>query len=164
MTSYSWSPFLLFLAFSLFLARPAWAGRDIRTDRSKEAPAAPRMGSLALLRNRVSPEWPGCSRKSIASLAGSRYWRFSPAPAETEVRLIRFPPRVQGRGGITVTGSRGISPHSSSSKGHDAPEQPTVQFAIRLCRYSMASSRGGVKRFAAIARLSLLPRPFGSPL
>ena len=56
-----------------------------------------------------------------------------------------------------MTGSRGISPHSSGSEGHDAPEQPTVQFAIRLCGYSMASSRGGGQAPAAIALLSLPP-------
>ena len=87
-----------------------------------------------------------CLRMPVVTLAGPRYWRFSPAPTSAEVRLIRLPPRVQGRGGITVTGSRGIPPHSSGSEGHDAPEQPAVQFAIRLCGYSMASSRGGQGR------------------
>ena len=56
-----------------------------------------------------------------------------------------------------MTGSRGFPPHSSGSEGHDAPEQPAVQFAIRLCGYSMASSQGGVKPSAAIALLSLPP-------
>ena len=65
-----------------------------------ENASSPEMGSLAFLRNHVRfarrrgfaalPLRLNCSRVMVGTLAGPRCWRFTPAPTETEVRLVRF--------------------------------------------------------------------------
>ena len=54
-------------------------------------------------------------------------------------------PALKKRCGITVTDSRGFSPHSSNLERLTAfPKNPTAQFNIRLCASSIASEQGGV--------------------
>ena len=86
-----------------------------------------------------------CSRVVVVTLADPRCWRFSPTPTATEVRLIRSPsPHSKEGHGITVTDSRGFSPHSSNLKRLTAfPKNPTAQFNIRLCASSIAHEQGG---------------------
>ena len=131
--------------------------------------SGPEMGSLAFLRNRVRFARLrsfaalllrlNCSRVVVVTLAGPRCWRFSPTPTAREVRLIRSPsPCSKERRGITVTDSRGLSPHSSNlERLVTLPRTRRLSSIFGCVGYSMASSQGGVKPSAAIARLSLLP-------
>ena len=119
--------------------------------------SGPEMGSLALLRNRVRfaawrlagfaalPLRLNCSRVVVVTLAGPRCWRFSPTPTAREVRLIRSPsPCSKERRGITVTDSRGFSPHSSNSERHVALPRTQRRSSIFGCVHPVSpSSRGG---------------------
>ena len=119
--------------------------------------SGPEMGSLALLRNRVRfaawrlagfaalPLRLNCSRVVVVTLAGPRCWRFSPTPTVTEVRLIRSPsPCSKERCSITVTDSRGLSPHSSNlERLVTLPRTRRLSSIFGCVGYSMASSRGG---------------------
>ena len=113
------------------------------------------MGSLAFLRNRVRfarlrsfaalPLRLNCSRVVVVTLAGPRCWRFSPTPTATEVRLIRSPsPCSKERCSITVTDSRGLSPHSSNlERLVTLPRTRRLSSIFGCVGYSMASSQGG---------------------
>ena len=86
-----------------------------------------------------------CSRVVVVTLANPRCWRFSPTPTATEVRLIRSPsPCSKERRGITVTDSRGFSPHSSNSERHVALPRTQRRSSIFGCVHPVSpSSRGG---------------------
>ena len=86
-----------------------------------------------------------CSRVVVVTLAGPRCWRFSPTPTAREVRLIRSPsPCSKERRGITVTDSRGLSPHSSNlERLVTLPRTRRLSSIFGCVGYSMASSQGG---------------------